>query len=332
MVGSVWILIQGDILEEEKAARLKHLLDIMILVMNYNWLAVRALYGVALRELEKGHRQWSDSLQDLKDEMLKPTDVLSISFARPAPKESFCKAYNWGREGCTRGDSCTYLHVCEDCAKKRGKKDEPHRGKLCLHRVDKEPSASKKLVSFGPIPPGGGGQSGVAAPLPPLDCYSSSPLALDYVISMHNRVRASGLFNFKGLRLPVPTPLKVANFPMLLSGYWDYMLCDHIQFGFPINYIREELPLVPHAMHKSALDHPTSVGNYINKLISRGSVIGPLQVNPFNSLLVIPVQTVDNSGSVDRRVVFDVSYLKTGTSVTDGVPKDALHIWESHTT
>ena len=57
VVGSVWMLIQGDILEEEKAAMLKHLLDIMILAMNYNWPSVQALYGAALRELEKGHRQ-----------------------------------------------------------------------------------------------------------------------------------------------------------------------------------------------------------------------------------------------------------------------------------
>ena len=142
VVGSVRILIQGDILEE-KAARLKHLLDIMILAMNCNWPAIRALYGAALRELEKGPRKRSDSLQDLKEEMLKPMDMLSISFARSASKESICKAYDWGREGCTCGDGCTYLHVCEDCAKKRGKKDEPHRGKLCPHQADKEPSASK---------------------------------------------------------------------------------------------------------------------------------------------------------------------------------------------
>ena len=128
----------------------------------------------------------------------------------------------------------------------------------------------------------------------------------------------------------MPTPLKVVNFQTLLSGYRDYTLCDHIPFGFPINYVREELPLVPHTNHKSALDHPTSVDNYINKLISRGAVIGPLQLNPFNSPFISSsLQTMDKPSSVHRRVVFDLSYPKTGTSANGGIPKDT-YLGEPH--
>ena len=38
---------------------------------------------------------------------------------------------------------------------------------------------------------------------------------------------------------------------------------------------------------------------------------------------------MDQPGSVDRRVVFDLSYPKTGTSVNDGVPRDT-YLGEPH--
>ena len=145
VVGTIRIILQGGISEEEKVARLSHLLELMILATDYNWPPVRAMYGAALGEIERGFRQWSDKLNDLKEEMLKPTDVMVSSSTRPGKaKDQFCKAYNWGREGCSRGDSCNFLHVCEDCAKKRGKREEQHKGtcRMCPQRENKE-SASK---------------------------------------------------------------------------------------------------------------------------------------------------------------------------------------------
>ncbi len=88
------------------------------------------MYGSALNEIEKGHRQWTDSLLDLKEEMLRPTDVTSHS-ARPAPDKGtgICKAYNYGREGCSRGSKCMYRHICEECYKSKNK-EENHKAKI----------------------------------------------------------------------------------------------------------------------------------------------------------------------------------------------------------
>ena len=143
---------------------------------------------------------------------------------------------------------------------------------------------------------------------------------------LHNSVAASKRLNFNGCRLKVPSALNIHNFRLLLENYKDKDLYDHIEFGSPLNYIKQKLPKVPHKNHASALKHAASVDSYIDKMITRGAVIGPLQYNPFNSPLVISLlQTVDKSGSVDRRVVIDLSYPKGGASVNDGIPiKDYL--------
>lgn len=145
VVGSLRIVLQGPITETEKHARLKHLLDTMVLASNYTWPSVRAMYGTALKEMEKGLRRWSDSLMDLKEEMLRPSDVVGLySGARQGSDSStkgdpYCRMYNFGAEGCSRGAKCSYRHVCADCYK-AGKKDERHKARVC---PNKEKEGSK---------------------------------------------------------------------------------------------------------------------------------------------------------------------------------------------
>lgn len=133
VVGSLRIVLQhssAEVSEREKRARLQHILELMILASTYNWPAVRALYGTALKEIDKGHRQWADSLLDLKEEMLRPTDVTRTAATLSDKDGGICKAYNYGREGCTRGAKCTYRHVCEECFEAKNK-EEKHKAKAC---------------------------------------------------------------------------------------------------------------------------------------------------------------------------------------------------------
>lgn len=183
------------------------------------------------------------------------------------------------------------------------------------------------MTTFGPIAPGG--RSGVYSHLPGARTYPVSPHVFNDILFLHQRVKDSGQFNYRGLRLPVPTPLHVCNFRALLIDYHDETLCDHIEFGFPLGYERSVLPAAPHTNHKSAVDYAESVDDYIFKLIQRGALVGPFDCNPLSSPLTIsPLQTVDKAGSDQRRVVFDLSYPK-GKSVNDGIPKET-YLGEPH--
>lgn len=145
VVGTVRIMVNGGISPAEREARLKHLLDVMILATHYQWPAVRALYGAALKEIEKGHRNWSDPLQDLKEEMLKPSDVQRgpppTSTATQHRDSEICKAFNYARE-CKRGSRCNYRHICEECMKQR-KKAMEHKAQSCPYQEDNKDQAAK---------------------------------------------------------------------------------------------------------------------------------------------------------------------------------------------
>ncbi len=91
-------MLQGSITPAEKEACLKHLLELMVLASTYTWSAVRALYGTALKELEKGHREWSEPLSNLKEEVLRPSDVVRFQSREPSVSTgdpAFCQAYNY---------------------------------------------------------------------------------------------------------------------------------------------------------------------------------------------------------------------------------------------
>lgn len=107
----------------------------------------------ALKELEKGHRRWSDPLQDLKEEMLKPSDVLSTT-SYATGSSNVCKAFNYGREGCARGAKCSYRHICEDCLKARKKAESQspvHTRKRIKTRTQKTNHSVRPNFAWGPF-------------------------------------------------------------------------------------------------------------------------------------------------------------------------------------
>jgi len=108
----------------------------------------------------------------------------------------------------------------------------------------------------------------------------------------------------------------------MLHDYHDFVLCDLLAYGFPINYVKEALPQVPVTNHSSALRYAAHVDRYISKEVSKGAMLGPFSNNPLSTALVLfPLQTVDKRGSTDRRVVVELSF-PPYTSVNSGIPKD----------
>ncbi len=140
VLGTIRIILNGDITEAEAKARLHHLAELMIQASVFRWPAVRALYGVALKEIRKEVRQWSDPLRDLKDEMLKPGDVLGLTLTKKpsyssasSTPSSVCTQWNYSKDGCPRGADCEHRHICKECDRSRHR-EERHRAKTCPHK------------------------------------------------------------------------------------------------------------------------------------------------------------------------------------------------------
>ena len=143
-------------------------------------------------------------------------------------------------------------------------------------------------------------------------------------VQLHNLVRAAGVSNFRGARLPVPTSLNIALWRSLLRDYPDAVVCDFLEFGWPIGFDYGTCGLMPSndfRNHSGALDFPSAVDNYLSSEIKLGSVCGPYARNPFSGDVALsPLNSVPKPDSDERRFILDLSW-PSSSSVNDGISK-----------
>ena len=146
--------------------------------------------------------------------------------------------------------------------------------------------------------------------LPPV--VSSTLIALSFL--------SSGQFNYTGLRLPVPSRLNIPVWRALLQDYEDRVICNFLEFGRPLGYNNQTLPVFDLCTHRGALTFPFAFQEYISSEISLGRVAGPFAAPPFHDGFVVsPLNTVAKRNSNERRVIVDLSW-PCVSSVNDGIP------------
>jgi len=145
---------------------------------------------------------------------------------------------------------------------------------------------------------------------------------VEFYVKAHSLIQASGVPNFIGVKLPVPTKLHIPEWETRLGEYEDRAMVDLLCYGFPIGYNATELPVSEVKNHRGALEFSDFVDDYLDKQISRELMLGPLSYNPLGlPLSVSPLNTVPKKGKNQRRVICDLSYPR-GTSINDGISKD----------
>ena len=154
---------------------------------------------------------------------------------------------------------------------------------------------------------------------PPDPCLFES----NSFVTLHNLVYASGHPNFLGARLPVPTSFNLSLWRSLLTEYSDVVVCDYLEFGWPIGYdYHGVLPSSDFRNHKGALDFPSAVDSYLSSELALDSVCGPFARNPFVAPIALsPLNSVPKPDSDERRFILDLSW-PAGSSVNDGISKD----------
>ena len=166
-------------------------------------------------------------------------------------------------------------------------------------------------------------------------CFSSSrlsklsPVSSDVSCSFsfvdsHLRVRSTGLPNYLGLRVSVPSALHVPHWRECLRDYPDRIICDYLQFGWPVGFVRDSLPVFDIRTHRGALNFPDMVCDYLAKELRLGRVAGPFHHLPFpDGYVLSPLNTVAKRDSDERRLILDLSW-PCGSSVNDGIPSDSF--------
>ena len=153
--------------------------------------------------------------------------------------------------------------------------------------------------------------------------YATRPATSSFV-DAHCAVFSSGQFNYTGLCIPVPSRLNIPVWRALLQDYEDFVICDFLEFGWPLGYTNQTLPVFDLRTHRGALNFPSSVQDYLSSEISLGRVAGPFDAPPFpDGFVVSPLNRVAKRDSQEQRVIVDLSW-PCGSSVNDGIPSGSF--------
>ena len=111
-------------------------------------------------------------------------------------------------------------------------------------------------------------------------------------IKAHKEVKASGMYNFQGCRIPVPTLIRHDRIREALgkdiSLKEERMLC----FGMPIGCKDNFGVQKRQKNHHSAVSHKEAIDKFFNKGIQMQEILGPFKFSPIESLCFSPMMTV----------------------------------------
>ncbi len=151
---------------------------------------------------------------------------------------------------------------------------------------------------------------------------NQGPSHAEFFLNLNQRVRESGVPNYIGCQVPIPSNLKLRVWDVKLQNYQDRGVATFMRYGWPIGLSG----CVPSTTgkprnHGGAREFPKHVEKYIEKEVGLGALLGPFDNNPLLcNLHMSPINTVDKKCSADRRVIVDLSFPE-GSSVNDGIDK-----------
>lgn len=106
------------------------------------------------------------------------------------------------------------------------------------------------------------------------------------------------------------------NYDRVLSAY----LINGFTYGFKLGCTSDPPPCTPQN-HKSTLEHPDIIKNYIQTGLSKGRIAGPFSYKPFDNFVVSPLGLVPKGNTGKFRVIHDLSFPKNH-SVNSNIPKE----------
>ena len=120
--------------------------------------------------------------------------------------------------------------------------------------------------------------------------------------------------NAFGGKIEIPSKLKINKWRAYLTDYDDKVICDFLQYGWPINYTSLHEPDIPIRNQSSSLQHKTTVDDYLSTKLVHGVRQGPFDLDVKQLQLTYPFCTsydCTQKGSKDKpHVLLEFSYLQ----------------------
>ena len=141
------------------------------------------------------------------------------------------------------------------------------------------------------------------------------------MIQIYNRVFHSRQYNFKNVRVPIPSGLNIAAWKTYLHDYADSDLIKFLEFGWPSSFNHMAPLISTFDNHKSGTDYASHIDTYLLTELGHSAILGPFASPPVVPLHLSPIMTRPKKESLTRRIVVDLSWPK-GYSVNDGIQEN----------
>ena len=120
-------------------------------------------------------------------------------------------------------------------------------------------------------------------------------------------ILSSGLPNYHGMRIPLPSVFNWRYIEKHIGSYYDGRLIDYLKFGFPLGlYGREGIRSNATANHHLAIAYADDIDKFISKELQEKAVLGPFNEIPHPQFTWSPLMTRPKGEG--RRVILDLSY------------------------
>ena len=129
-----------------------------------------------------------------------------------------------------------------------------------------------------------------------------------WVQEAHAVVKNTGCPNYRRARVSVPSGLCIDKWRLYLQDYDLKIVCEYLQFGFPVNLDYNLFTYVEEAVnHPSALDKKEGVDKYFQEELGYGAIVGPFYSKPFEKLHISPLMARSKPDG-GTRVIVDLSW------------------------
>ena len=149
---------------------------------------------------------------------------------------------------------------------------------------------------------------------------SKSKWSTEDYLAAHREVVKSGLYNFQGCKISIPTSIRYDLIRNALGDQVtpkDQKVLDLIKYGMPIDCKPGFGVGKPQKNHHSAFQFKEAISKYVSKGIQSQGMLGPFEQSPLAGLCFSPLMSVPKDEN-DRRVIVDFSF-PPGSSVNEGI-------------
>ena len=132
--------------------------------------------------------------------------------------------------------------------------------------------------------------------------------SIEEYLQVADIIRTTNSPNYRCARIPIISDLNISAWEKHLQDYHDQFLIQYLKFGFPLSLkCPDNLSRTDITNHFSAVSEAKAVTNYIEKEISLGAMLGPVNEVSSSHFHCSPMLTRPKDGN-KRRVILNLSY------------------------